>query len=277
MAAPIKTLAYWSLLYRATPDKPAEFCDIRRCERRLWTATGAVKTWGEERLDEYDSVEAAGDAHIQLIAEKQSAGFTLARTHKYDPTTFDYSLLTVEVERVVELGFRSICDTHQPAEIDSFALMTDHDAMTLVCAVNAGGRQTDDARFDVFSWPHEACGDESDIAYRLILSKVRRIPFEWVDGMPPEERVTRAYHGSVEGWSHRDGVYEAFIRALESLRRKGLFAIRGGHAGFLLLMVIADSDQVAGMAERLNSPELARRFVEWTGSDCLMEINPPRW
>lgn len=269
-----KQTAHWSLLYRAG-DKPA-FFEVRRCGRCVWQSNGAPHTWGEASSVDHPTNEAAGAAHHALVAAYAAAGFSLARSGTYDPTTFDYEQLTAEVEKAAEAGYSAICEANDEAAIDSFAIVTDQDGITLsFSAADSTDCENDDERFDPSCWSYEDSSMAGDVAYRMLLSKARGISFEWVDGRPPEDDAEDPpTHGSAEGWSHRDGVYEAFVRALAALRANGAF---GAQDTFLLLVMITDSEQIEGMAKRLNPPALARRVTTYFGSDNHRIIHPPHW
>ncbi len=267
--------AAWSLLYKDALGQRM-FAEIRRCDRTVWSATGACSTWGEGKAVTCESAFAATDLHKRMVAEFTALGYALERENAYDPRTFDYAALQREVEGCVASAFASICAANGDTRINAFALLTDGDAMTLSwSAASLGADASDDDRFDPFAWPIAGFEDRADIAYRMILSKVRGVPFEWVDGLPPDKLENRTHHGSPEGWLHRDGVFEVFVRALVALRKAGAFSSVG--ADFVLLAMPSDSEQIRGMAERLNAPATARRFVDWIGADAFFDLRPPKW
>jgi predicted DNA-binding WGR domain protein len=259
--------ARWSLLMKTEPGGGTRFFEVRRCELQVWSATGAVQTFGKDRTDQFESEEAAASAHRKMVDEQKVMGFQLVRDAPYDVTTFDYVAFIAEVRDGVREAFKALRAEH-PA-INGLALITDHDAMTIGLFANTKPKLD----YNPWEWSNDYSGAALDIAYRMILSKVRDIPFEWVDGLSPVERQRRTFHGAKDGTLHRDGVYECFIRALEELRGEGLF---GGPGDLLLLVSISDSEQIKGMAKRLNGRIGAVRFaLAMFGS--FFKLQPPQF
>lgn len=243
--------AYLQLFYAPSAHDRQRFFEIRRCGAHVWSAEGGAHTWGKaEHIVCTTPAEADGVA-AKLANEHMTQAFEATHAYAYAPDAFDYARFTAEIAGGLELFWKRL-EAHVPAStFDRLALVTDSDVMTIGGSADIGSPDHSDERLYIPSeWSAQGMA-ELDAAYRMLLSKHRDIPFE---SSPPH---------------HADNVLECMVRALESLRSKGVVG-----ADTLLTVFISDNDQIAGMFERLNSTANAAKLEQFYGpSDLQLAIS----
>jgi Domain of unknown function (DUF4303) len=238
--------AYLDLFYAPDADTPLRFFELRRFGNQVWTAEGAADTFGESNLVICNSADDAERLSAQLISEKTAQAFVRTRSVIYSPSSFDYAAFTAEVTLCLEAFWRNLAAQHPAVRFDRLAISTDPDAETISAYANQSAPDDEDyALYNPQEWPYESKDGAFDIVYRLMMSKMRDIPFEEI---PPH---------------HDDGLLECMIRALENLRRMSLFS-----SELLLWVDISDSGQIAGMVNRLNSNDGAGELNHFFGWDA---------
>lgn len=230
------------IYYAPSVEAPERFFELRHCANDVWTAEGGIYTHGESSLVAFGAPDETARFIAQVISEKTTEGFTLARSLSYAPDGFDYAAFTSEVTRGLEVFWRNLGIRHPSVKFDRLAISTDADVMTISAIAHQG--ESDDEDYILYNpqeWAHYDA-NELEIAYRLMLSKHRGIPFE---KQPP---------------NYDDSLLECMIRALEAVRSRSLFP-----EALLLWIDISDSAQIAGMYKRLNTKENARKLSDFIG------------
>jgi hypothetical protein len=239
------------LFYTPSVEAPERFFELRCCAHQVWTAEGSIYTHGEDTLVVCGSPHEAEQRAAELAAGKATEGFALARTFSCAADRFDYAAFTVEVTRGIEAFWRNINALQPSKHFDRLAISTDDDAMTISAFVNQAAPDDEDhILYNPQEWP-TADTHELEIAYRMMLSKHRDIPFE---KRPPR---------------YDDSLLESMIRALENARRKSLLPDT-----LLLWVDISDSAQIAGMYARLNTKPNATKLKAYFGDDADRRLKP---
>ena len=239
------------LFYAPSLDAPERFFELRRCGHRVWTAEGGIYTHGQDTLAVCDSAREA-EQHADRIAEaKLAESFVLARTFSCAANRFDYAAFTAEVVSGLDAFWRNLTARHPQLQFDRLAITTDDDVMTISALANQSGPDDEDhILYNPQEWAYDDT-HEFEIAYRLMLSKHRGIPFETE---PPH---------------YGDSLLESMIRAMEEVRRRSLLPDT-----LLLWVDISDSGQIAGMYERLNTRPNAAKLKACFGDDADRRLKP---
>lgn len=253
----MRDLARWALFHRFDDGLPVEFFEVRQHRETIWTCAGQTLTWGESGVTPCRNTDEADAAFAGLLADAMGRGLVEVARGDYRPGTFDFDALMEAVKLASKLSFKVMLSAHGADQICGFGLLTDPDSMTI-----AGVGQTEDAiaradedaraeaRWFVGAWSMEDGSEHFDIPYRMILRQSRGdIPFE-------EEMDADLFAA---------GCFEAFVSALEALRLGGTFEVATSES-FVLLVNVSDSDEIEGMAERLNAaPEVLDGYHQFMG------------
>ena len=243
----------YSLFYTFDGDQPARFQEARVFGATVWTAAGAVQTWGEETRKDYASVAGAHAAYQAHCRSALADGYTLARESVIDPAVFDYALLQTLVAGAVRLAVDAVRRAHPEQHINAFALVSDDSAMTIGPMANsrealAASDYAEEMLWNPAEWAHDDGGAYFDSAYRLLLQAHRDLPFD------------------VDFATFRTGVFDACIAALAQVDAEGVFGTGARRDESVLLFDVSDSEPVEGAMARLNPPAVVARFEAWMAS-----------
>ncbi|WP_219115846.1 DUF4303 domain-containing protein [Janthinobacterium sp. UMAB-56] len=243
----------YSLFYTLDGDLPVRFREARVFGTTVWTASGAVETWGEETRTQYASEAEAHAAYLAHCRAALADGHTLARQSVIDPAVFDFALLQTLVAHAARLAFGAVRRAHPLQHIDAFALVSDDSAMTIGPMANsrealAASEYGEEMLWNPAEWAFDEGGAYFDSAYRLLLQAHRDLPFE------------------VAFATFRSGVFDACIEALAQLDAEGCFGTGVQRDESVLLFEVSDSEPVEGAMARLNPPAVVARFEAWMAS-----------
>lgn len=240
----------YSLFYTVDGDQAARFREVRVFGSTVWTAAGALMTWGEETRTHYASEAEAHAAYATRCQAALADGYTLARTSVIDPAVFDFALLQALVADAARLAVDCVRRAHPHQHIDAFALVSDDSAMTIGPMANsrealAASEYGDEMLWNPAEWAFDDGGAYFDSAYRLLLQAHRELPFD------------------VDFATFRTGVFDACIAALAQLDAEGCFGTGAERDENLLLFEVSDSEPLEGAMARLNPPAVVARFKAW--------------
>lgn len=244
----------WAL-FVAYDAKPLRFFEARLLGNQVWTATGALLTFGESSTETHESSAAARQSFLAHCTVQEQAGLALEREAHIDRAAPDFSMLATEIARGARRAFDSVREAHSDQTLDAYALYTDESAMTIchiahsreALAMAARGDQ-DDFKWSCHEWSFADNPEALEIAYRLILLHHRDFPFQ------------------VDFQTYRAGVFEACIQALERLDQEGYFGHGSTRDDVRVLFEVSDSDDVPGANERLNPPRVYDEYRRWRES-----------
>lgn len=243
----------YSLFYQYDGDLPARFREVRVFDATVWTAAGAAMTWGEDARTEHASAAAAQAAYDRACAAALADGYTLARAVTIDPAVFDAPLLRTLLVAATRQAAGHLRAAHPGQHFNAWALLSDDSAMTISLLANsrealATAEDEDEMFWNPGEWQFDEGGAYFDSAYRLLLQAHRDLPFE------------------VEFAQFRDAAFEACIAALELVAAEGLFGAGVEREETLVLFEVSDGEELDGVMERLNSPQMVRRLNDWMAS-----------
>jgi len=245
--------SHYSLFYLYDGEQPVRFQEARVFDSTVWTAGGAVMTWGEEARSDCASeleAQAAYAAHCQAAL---ADGYVLAQARAIDPAVFEFGLLQNLVRDGARRAFNAARTAHPTQHLNAFALLSDDSAMTIGPVANSREALAASEYGEEMLWnPGEWCfgdgGAYLDSAYRMLLQAHRGLPFE------------------LDFATFRRGVFEACIAALEELDSEGFFGVGEQRDDCVLLFEVTDSEAVEGAMARLNPPAVVARFDTWMSS-----------
>ena len=120
-----------NLLYSPSAERAEHFFEVRRCGQQVWTAEGAVHTFGEDNLIECRDAQDAENVAARLVEQKSSEGFTLTRSLVCAADDFDYDDFIAEVVRGMEAFWRNLMTSNPSLPVDRLAIATDGGVMAL--------------------------------------------------------------------------------------------------------------------------------------------------
>ncbi|WP_426078043.1 DUF4303 domain-containing protein [Janthinobacterium sp. PSPC3-1] len=243
----------YSLFYRYDGAAPAQFREVRVFDSTVWSAEGAAMTWGEETRTAHTGEAEARAAYAALCAAALSEGYTLARASVIDPAVFDAPLLQTLLVTATRQAVTALRAAHPGQHFNAYALLSDDSAMTISLLANsrealATAEDEDEMLWNPGEWQFDEGGAYFDSAYRLLLQAHRDLPFE------------------VEFAEFRDAAFEACIAALAQLGKEGLFGTGLEREETLVLFEVSDSEELDGVMERLNTPQMVKRLHDWMAS-----------
>ena len=243
----------YSLFYRYDGAAPAQFREARVFDTTVWTAEGAVMTWGEETRTEHAGAEEAQAAYAAFCAAALSEGYILERASLIAPTVFAAPLLQTLLVTATRQAVCALRAAHPGQHFNAYALLSDDSAMTISLLANSREALTtaedeDEMLWNPGEWRFDEGGAYFDSAYRLLLQAHRELPFE------------------VEFEVFRASAFEACIAALELLAAEGLFGTGVEREETLVLFEVSDSEPLDGALERLNGPAMVKRLHDWMAS-----------
>lgn len=243
----------YSLFYQYDGDLPARFREVRVFDATVWTAAGAAMTWGEDARTEHGSAAEAQAAYEAACAAALADGYTLARAATIDPAVFDAPLLKTLLVAATRQAVAIVRAAHPGQHFNAWALLGDDSAMTISLLANsrealASADDENEMFWNPGEWQFDEAGACFDSAYRLLLQAHRDLPFE------------------VDFDKFRASAFEACIAALEQLAAQGLFGTGVEREATLVLFEVSDGEELDGVMERLNSPQMVRRLNDWMAS-----------
>jgi hypothetical protein len=257
----------WVILHRFSAGKPTDFVEVRCCDNRVWHSQGPVLTFGNEEAEDLDSSLLAQGRFNALVSKAHVAGFASVAAGKHASGTFNFDVLKIALKEAAQKCLAEIQNVHPGQSLCGFAVLTDHDAMTISGVANtreAIACQTcpdmqEEALYNVSAWAHDDGNEWFDIPYRMLIWQARQ-RMQATQGRSWLSFVLgrrTSFEKPVAFRAFQSQAFKVFVSALAELRSEGAFDEYGND--FVLLVQVADSDQIPEMADVLNADQ---KFLE---------------